>query len=286
MFKINNKSSVSRTIAAATLLGLFMQNAGLACNLTEYPFPWHLVNNSVNSAKVLHDYDVALLIDSSHSMKYEYFPAQSFLEVASDINPGRPITSSKGHSRWDWCRAHAAQLTKESLSVLNHGPRLTVFGDQSIMYKDVVNAASVSKVFSSMKPHGGTFAAKALSQEVNTYFENRKKTNGNTKPLLIAMITDGSLSDIMSSRNVLVNATKKMNRSDEIAVVILKVGEDPKAPPTLEMLDNKLVSKYDAKYDIVDVKSFDELNGRGIAPVLADVMREKRASRVISYNAN
>ncbi|MDZ4832337.1 MAG: hypothetical protein SGJ27_00915 [Candidatus Melainabacteria bacterium] len=281
----NFKSVASKSILTAAMFSFLTQGTGIACSLTERQLPWQDVTNKANTTKMLTDYDVALLIDSSHSMKYEYVPAEDFIETISDINPNINNGSRRtpSSSRWEWCRAHTAQLTKDSMSVLNHGPRLTVFGDHSIMYKDVVNSESVAKVFTRLKPHGGTFAAHALSEEMNTYFRNRKKQGAAAKPLLIAMITDGSLSDLWSSRRALVSATKKMNRSDEIAIVILKVGEDPKAPQQLEQLDNELVSKFNAKFDIVEVKSFDELNSKGIGPVLADIMREKREARVISY---
>lgn len=288
MFNLNAsklKTSGLNTIAAALSLGFFIQGTGIACTLTEYQRPFKQIASSIKTHRMLKEYDVALLIDSSHSMGYEYAPPEEFLETMSDVAPSKPITSGHSSSRWEWCRAHTADLTKNSMEVLNHGPRLTVFGDHSIMYKDVVDEESVAKVFTKLRPKGGTYAARALNQELNGYFHNRKINGLKTKPLLIAMITDGSLSDLMSSRQALVNATKKMNRSDEIAVVILKVGEDPKAPETLDLLDNRLVSKYNAKFDIVEVKSFDELNDRGIAAVLADVMKERRDARVISYNA-
>lgn len=296
---LNFRAPNFRTLHSTALTALLMltcmgQGQGTACSLTENNLPWKKVTNAIDTRKVLHDYDVALLIDSSHSMKYDYVPEEEFLETQSDIAPstlpyrsGCAAASSiaiPSASRWEWCRAHTAELTKDSMSVLNHGPRLTVFGDRSIMYKDEVTSESVANVFKNVKPHGGTFAARALKQELNDYFQHRKVTNGRTKPLLIAMITDGSLSDVMSSRQVLVEATHKMNRSDEIAVVILKVGQDSKAPETIELLDNGLVSKYNAKFDIVEVRTFDELNSRGIGPVLADVMKEKRATREISYS--
>ncbi len=287
MFYFNaskNKTSTFKSLAAALALGFLSQGTGFAATLTEYGRPFQKIASAVSTHKVLREYDVALLIDNSHSMGYQYAQPEEFLETVSDVSPATPITSGHASSRWEWCRAHTADLTKNSISVLNHGPRLTVFGDHSIMYKDVVDEASVAKVFTKLKPHGGTYAARALNQELNGYFHNRKVNGANAKPLLIAMITDGSLSDLMSSRQALVNATKKMERSDEIAVVILKVGEDPKAPTTLDLLDNQLVSKYKAKYDIVEVKSFDELNDRGIGAVLAEVMKERREARVISYN--
>lgn len=243
--------------------------------------------------ELMNKYDVVLLVDSSKSMGYSCSAAHdAFTEVvgggeqkgemvaAGDI--ASSMTDFLGSigfetddvsTRWEWCKARANELADAGKDNSN-GLRLVTFGERAFVH-DNVDEEAIEKIFEKEKPRGGTFAARSLEKEFDNYFA-RRKAEGRTKPLLLAIITDGSFGDQMSSRRALVKATEKMQSPDEILVTILKIGNDPKAPRFLNELDNELLTKHHAKYDIVEVAPFEALTDRGIAGVLADVANGKR----------
>lgn len=259
-----------------------------AATITEIRMPTGFTQqqHKKEAAELMNKYDVVLLVDSSKSMGYSCSAAQNaFTEVVGGEQKGdiaSSVTDFLGNigfetedlsTRWEWCKARANELADAGKDNSN-GLRLVTFGEKTFVH-DNVDEATIEKIFDEEQPKGGTFAARSLEHEFNDYFARRERDK-NTKPLMLAIITDGSFGDKFSSRRALVNATKKMQSGDEILVTILKIGEDPKAPKFLNELDNELSSKFDAKYDIVEVAPFDALTERGIAGVLTDVANGKR----------
>lgn len=229
----------------------------------------------------LAEFDVVLLIDKSRSMRYD-------LSRRSDKkgkNEGAleqfvlQFPSAK-MSRWEWCREQAADLAEiGKLPDL----RVTLFANKFTDFNGV-EARQIASIFSGTKPKGGTYIAKAMKSQFAEYFARRKADPDRTKPLLIAVVTDGCPYDKAALAKSIAEATQRMNNREEISVAFLQVGNDPRAPQLLKDLDDNLVNS-EAKFDIVSVKPFDELKIKGLARALVEVVGGKRlATPEAQYN--
>ena len=113
----------------------------------------------------------------------------------------------------------------------------------------------------------------ALESQLTQYFERRNDLGPHTKPLLIAIITDGCPDNHYRLRDVIIDATRKMITPAEISISFLQIGNDAGGSKVLTELDNGLVDQK-AKFDIVDVTPFTEMSKIGLAKALINEVRK------------
>lgn len=183
-------------------------------------------------------YDVILLVDMSGSMTTK--------DVAVE-------GSTEKKRRWDVIREQAGAWAREMEEVDSDGPTIGFFNDGFKLHKNVA-ADKVETIFKEYTPGSGTETHKPLEAVFNDYFANRDKGG---KPILVYVITDGE-TDKEKLARVIVAATKKMNADEEIGVQFIQIGHDADATALLTFLDDNLVSKYGAKFDIVDTTHYDD----------------------------
>jgi hypothetical protein len=232
--------------------------------------------------------DVIVFIDSSKSMARSVGPDARY--CAGTNMPGYAL-SSEGESRWQWCSEQTDLLGKQLQNTLKDQLKVVVFSESFKEYKNV-DLSSVPTFFSGTRPGGVTNATAALRSQLRGYFAARDRKNGEVRPLLVAIITDGSPDDPNSLRQTVIDATKKMHNPSEIAITFLQVGVDPKASRYLRELDHDLVGAdstgtnsgvphkrgnsiaalNEARYDIVTSKTFDQVNKSGLALALLDAV--------------
>ncbi len=221
--------------------------------------PPALVSEPIDKVKLenLKAYDVIVFIDASHSMA---------------------IADCSGQSRWQWCKEQTMNLSKvlkaQKVPLGDH-LKMVAFSDNFKVYPDV-SWDSVSRFFESNKPSGNTDMTRAIKSELGQYFSARKalsslkssqKSDGTVRPLLIAMITDGLPDRPLALKETIIEATKQMTDSDEIAITFLQVGTDLKAIKYLQELDECLVG-HKAAHDIVTTKTFAQINRSGLVGAL------------------
>ncbi|HMP51788.1 MAG TPA: hypothetical protein PKD05_09555, partial [Candidatus Melainabacteria bacterium] len=118
-----------------------------------------------------------------------------------------------------------------------------------------------------------TDIAKPLAYVLDDYFERRAR--GGAKPLAIAVLTDGQDS-FARIRDVVIDATMKMNNSREVKITFLSVGSVTHGSPTLKALDDDLVDAG-AAYDIVDTRYFPEILKYGLKDMVVASLIEAQA---------
>lgn len=193
----------------------------------------------MEGAVKLADRDVQLIVDKSGSMDTE------------DCN---------GKSRWVACQEAVLSLARKIDKVDKDGMVLYAFNDDFKRHEGVTSA-HVANLFGEHEPGGSTNLKKVLDHALNDYFQRRSA--GKTKPNgeLIIVVTDGEPSNTYAEvEKTIIDATKKLDKDEELAISFLQIGSDTKATKFLKTLDDDLVSKG-AKFDIVDVKTVEELGG-------------------------
>lgn len=214
------------------------------------------------------NHDVVLIIDKSGSMEEQDCP-ESLGNVRGILGLlGLTQNSGGAISRWDWCKEQAYDLARQTSGVLPEGMTVVLFSTDSKVFQHV-DIRQVPQIFAMNSPKGTTHETEAIQMVFDDYFKRRDNSNGNVKPLLIAVITDGLPNSPGSVKRAIVQATKRMTRPDEIQMTFLQIGEDQKGEEFVQELAHNLTNQ-NAQFDIVDCKPFRDLLRTGLVRALVD----------------
>lgn len=198
----------------------------------------------------LKGYDFYLLLDKSGSMA---------------------LPTKGGKTRWDEAKEATIAFASKISQIDSDGIDVVTFAGEGTIrhYQNVTDGAGkVDQIFQENEPNGGTYTHDALKLAFDNYFNNGKK-----KPIIVLVITDGEPSYPEKVASTIVEATKKMEKDEEIGVQFLQIGNDSAATAYLKRLDDDLV-KEGAKFDIVDTKTSAEFENMTIADVLVAALED------------
>ncbi|NJO40460.1 MAG: hypothetical protein HC769_14260 [Cyanobacteria bacterium CRU_2_1] len=171
-----------------------------------------------------------------------------------------------GKTRWDEAQESTIALARKCEQLDPDGITVYVFSGRFKRY-DEVTSAKVSQIFLENDPMGTTNLAAVLKDALDNYFQ--RKSAGQTKPggETILVITDGEPDDRRAVMEVIVSATRKMDRDEELAISFVQVGSDAQATKFLKALDDQLQT-VGAKFDICDAITMDEMEDMSVAEIL------------------
>jgi von Willebrand factor type A domain len=195
--------------------------------------------------------DYTLVIDKSGSM-------------AQKDQPG-------GRSRWAVAQESAHAFAAKCEELDPDGLTLYVFGGRFRRY-DNVTSSRVALVFRENEPCGSTDLAAVLKDAFDAYF-TRKVMGKGTRPETLVVVTDGEPDDPRAVMRVIVDASRKLDRDEELAVTFVQIGQDPEARRFLRILDDELV-RGGAKFDICDTVTVDEAETMGLTEVLLHAIHD------------
>ncbi|TAF02020.1 MAG: VWA domain-containing protein, partial [Nostocales cyanobacterium] len=195
---------------------------------------------------MMSDRDYTLIIDKSGSMST---PDQA-----------------GGRSRWDIAQESTLALARKAEQFDPDGITVYLFSGRFKRYENVTSA-KVAQIFLENDPAGTTNLAGVLNNALDNYFQ--RKNSGQTKPNgeTILVVTDGEPDDRKAVFEVIINATRQMERDEELGISIIQVGSDAQATKFLKALDEQLQS-VGAKFDICDTITLDDLEDMSLADVL------------------
>lgn len=196
------------------------------------------------------DRDYTLILDKSGSMS------------ATD-QPG-------GRSRWDAVQESTLALARKCEQFDPEGITVYTFSSRFKRYDDVTTA-KVEQIFMENDPVGTTNLAAVLQDATNSYLQ--RKASGRAKPAgeTILVVTDGEPDDRRAVMEVIINATRQMERDDELAISFIQVGTDAGATKFLNALDEQLQG-VGAKFDICDTVTIDDMADMSLAEVLTNAI--------------
>jgi hypothetical protein len=201
----------------------------------------HLSKDSIMS-DLLQKRDYTLIVDKSASM--------------SDID------QKGGKSRWEVMQESTLALARKCEQFDPDGITVYTFSNRFKRYNNVT-ASKVAQIFKESEPIGRTNLAEVLQDALNNYFQ--RKTSGETKSNgeTIVVVTDGVPDDSEAVMKAIIEASRQMERDEELGISFIQIGNDPEATRFLKLLDDQLKSKNEgdggAKFDIVDVVTLEEI---------------------------
>lgn len=175
-------------------------------------------------------------------------------------------------SRWQEAQESTLALARKCEQVDPDGITVYVFSGRFRRYENVTSN-KVEQIFLENDPSGTTNLAGVLQDATEKYFQT--KAAGQTKPEgeTILVITDGEPDDRRAVMEVIVNASRKMDRDEELAISFIQVGSDQGATRFLKALDNDLQG-VGAKFDICDTMTMDDMGDMSLADVLLSAIAD------------
>ncbi|MEH2319646.1 vWA domain-containing protein [Nostoc sp.] len=177
-----------------------------------------------------------------------------------------------GRSRWEIAQESTLALARKAEQFDPDGITLYLFSGRFKRYDDVTSA-KVAQIFLENDPSGTTNLAGVLQDALNNYFQ--RKAAGKSKPNgeTILVITDGEPDDRKAVFEVIIHATRQMERDEELGISIIQVGSDAQATKFLKALDDQLQS-VGAKFDICDTVTLDDLEEMSLVDVLTNAITD------------
>ncbi len=177
-----------------------------------------------------------------------------------------------GRSRWDIAQESTLALARKCEQFDPDGLTVYVFSGRFKRYDDVTSA-KVAQIFLENDPAGTTNLAGVLQNALDNYFQRKAagktKLNGET----ILVVTDGEPDDRKAVFEVIINATRQMDRDEELAISMIQVGSDAQATKFLKALDDQLQS-VGAKFDICDTITLDDMEDMSLADILMNAITD------------
>lgn len=180
--------------------------------------------------------------------------------VAIDISGSMSKTHKGGKTRFKYAQEQCEAVARKCAEFDSDGIDVYVFNNAVKAYNNVT-PERVEQVFNENEPNGGTDTALALKSILDPFFA--RKATGTWKPLTIIVFTDGEPNSQPDVVKVIVDAAGRIDQDEDLAISFCQVGDDATARRFLQMLDDDLVSKYQAKFDIVDTKNEEEMDKLG-----------------------
>jgi hypothetical protein len=201
---------------------------------------------------IVEDRDYTLIIDKSGSM-------------STPDQPG-------GRSRWDIAQESTLALARKCEQFDPDGITVYLFSGRFKRYENVT-ANKVGQIFMENDPMGTTDLASVLKDATDNYFQ--RKASGATKPNgeTILVITDGEPDDRKAVMRVIIEASRHMERDEELGISLIQVGSDATATRFLKALDDELQGAG-ANFDIVDTVTLDDMENMSLAEVLLNAIND------------
>ncbi|MBD1904490.1 VWA domain-containing protein [Funiculus sociatus GB2-A5] len=173
-------------------------------------------------------------------------------------------------SRWVVMQESTLALASKCEEFDPDGITIYLFASRFKRY-DNVTASKVMQIFRENEPSGRTDLAGVLQDATNSYFQ--RKATGQTKPNgeTILVVTDGEPDDRKAVMKVIIEASRRMDRDEELAISFVQVGADAQASKFLKVLDDELQSAG-AKFDICDTVTIDDMEDMTLTEVLLNAI--------------
>jgi uncharacterized protein with von Willebrand factor type A (vWA) domain len=175
-------------------------------------------------------------------------------------------------SRWETMQESTLAIASKCEEFDPDGITIYLFSGRFRRY-DNVTTSKVAQIFKENEPSGRTDLASVLQDATNSYFQ--RKTAGQTKANgeTILVVTDGEPDDRKAVMKVIIEASRRMERDEELAISFVQVGTDAQATKFLKVLDDELQGAG-AKFDIVDTVTMDDMEDMTLTEVLLNAITD------------
>jgi uncharacterized protein with von Willebrand factor type A (vWA) domain len=177
-----------------------------------------------------------------------------------------------GKSRWEISQESTLALARKCEQFDPDGITVYVFSGKFKRYENVTSA-KVAQIFLENDPAGTTNLAGVLQHAIDNYFQRKAAHNTKSNGETILVVTDGDPDDRKAVFEVIINASRKLDRDEELAISMIQVGSDPQATQFLKALDDQLQG-VGAKFDICDTVTLDDMEDMSLVDILTNAITD------------
>lgn len=177
-----------------------------------------------------------------------------------------------GKSRWLAAQESTLALARKCEQFDPDGITVYLFSGRFKRF-DNVTATKVEQIFQENDPSGTTDLAGVLKSATDDYFARKAKGETKADGEIILVITDGEPDDRKAVMKVIIEASRKMERDEELSISLIQVGSDSSATRFLKALDDELQGAG-AKFDIVDTITLEDMEGFTLTEVLMNAISD------------
>ncbi|MBE9041612.1 VWA domain-containing protein [Oscillatoriales cyanobacterium LEGE 11467] len=199
---------------------------------------------------MLENRDYTLIIDKSGSMSTQ--------------------DQAERKSRWEAVQESTFALAKKCEEFDPDGITVYVFSSRFRRY-DNVTADKVTEIFQENEPVGRTDLFSVLKDALDNYFGRKSRGEAKENGEIFLVITDGEPNDRKGVMKLLIEASRQIDKDEELGISFVQVGNDPKVTEFLKALDDRLEGAG-AKFDIVDTVPLDRMKGATLSEVLLNAI--------------
>lgn len=177
-----------------------------------------------------------------------------------------------GRSRWVAAQESTLALASKCEQFDPDGITIYLFSGRFKRYENVTST-KVTQIFQENDPSGSTDLAGVLKHATDNYFQ--RKSVGETKPNgeIILVVTDGEPDDRKAVMKAIIEASRRMDRDEELGISFIQVGTDPQATRFLKILDDELQG-VGAKFDICDTITMEDMEDLSLSEVLLNAIND------------
>ncbi|QDL09860.1 hypothetical protein DP113_19915 [Brasilonema octagenarum UFV-E1] len=175
-------------------------------------------------------------------------------------------------SRWVAAQESTFALASKCEQLDPDGITVYLFSGRFKRYENVTSS-KVLQIFQENDPSGTTDLAGVLKHATDNYFQRKAagatQVNGET----ILVVTDGEPDDRKAVMKVIIEASRHMDRDEELAISFIQVGTDAQATRFLKVLDDELQGAG-AKFDICDTITIEDMEDLTLSEVLLNAIND------------
>jgi hypothetical protein len=204
----------------------------------------------MNTNTLVQNRDYTLIIDKSGSL------------ATDDHNDGK--------TRWEVAQESTFALAKKCEEIDPDGITVYLFSGRFRRY-DNVTADKILQIYAENQPMGKSDLKSVLEDALDNYFQRKAKGEAKPNGETILVITDSIPDEPKEIIRLIINASQKIDRDEELGISFIQIGNDKKAKEYFTVLDDQLESAG-AKFDIVDTITMDDMQHISLTEVLLNAL--------------
>ena len=175
-----------------------------------------------------------------------------------------------GKTRWEIAQESTIALAKKCDEIDPDGITIYLYSGRFRRY-DNVTVDKIKEIYAVNEPMGKSNLKSVLQDALDNYFQ--RKAEGTAKPNgeTMLVITDGIPDEPKEIIKLIIDASKKIDRDEELGISFIQVGKDKKATEYFQALDD-LLEGAGAKFDIVDSISMENMQTMSLTDVLLNAL--------------
>jgi uncharacterized protein with von Willebrand factor type A (vWA) domain len=175
-------------------------------------------------------------------------------------------------TRWAAAQESTFALASKCEKLDPDGITIYLFSGRFKRYENVT-ASKVNQLFQENDPSGTTDLAAVLKHALDNYFERKSSAQTKLNGEIILVITDGEPDDRKAVMKVIIEASRQMERDEELAISFIQIGTDAQATRFLKVLDDELQGAG-AKFDICDTITMEDMEDMSLSEVLLNAIND------------